>query len=71
MFFDPHEISSLLAPFKLTLLGKFSHGRPSMEVLHNDFHKVGFKGSFSIAWMDYGHVLIHFDLEEHYMRFWM
>lgn len=42
-----------------------------MEVLRKEFHKVGSKGCFSIGWMDSHYVLIQFDLEEDYMRFWM
>ncbi|KAI5663628.1 hypothetical protein M9H77_22951 [Catharanthus roseus] len=61
LYFDPHEILNLVAPFKLTLVGKFSHGRPSMDVLRKEFPKVSFKGSFSMGWMDSRHMLIHFD----------
>lgn len=70
-FLEPSEISTLAAPLKLTLVGKFFHGRPSIEVLRKEFHTMGFKGSFSVGWMDLRHILIRFDQEEDYMRFWM
>ncbi|KAI5682183.1 hypothetical protein M9H77_03411 [Catharanthus roseus] len=43
-FLEPSEISTLAAPLKLTLVGKFFHGRPSIEVLRKEFHTMGFKG---------------------------
>lgn len=49
-------------------MGKFSHGKLSMEALRKEFYWVGFKDSFSVGWMDPRHVLIRFDLEEDYMR---
>lgn len=71
MFFDQMEKTTLAAPFKLTLVGKFSHWKPSIEVLLKEFHTVSFKGSFSVGWLDPRHVLVHFDLEEDYMRVFM
>lgn len=53
------------------LVGKFSHGRPSMEILRKAFAAIGFVGSFSLGLMDYRHVLICFTLEEDFHRRWL
>lgn len=71
VFFEKQDITELVVPFRLCLIGKFSYGKPTMENLRKEFHTVGFKGSFSIGWLDPRHVLIRFDLEEHYMRLWL
>ncbi|KAI5677247.1 hypothetical protein M9H77_08197 [Catharanthus roseus] len=71
VFFDKKEINSLAEPFNLSLIGKFSHGRPSLDNLRWEFHTFGFKGSFTIGWLDSRHVLIRFDLEEDYIRLWL
>lgn len=71
VYFEPLEIISLVPPFKLTFVGKFSHGKTSIEALCKEFHKVGFKGSFLVGWIDPWHIFVHFDLEEDYLQFWM
>lgn len=65
------EVTTLAAPFKLTLVGKFSRKTLFIEALHREFRTVGFKGFFLVSWTDPPQVLIHLDLEEDYIRFWM
>lgn len=64
IIFKEEKISSLAAPSKLCLIGMFSQGKPSTEALRKDFHTIGFKGYFSVGWLDPWHVLICLDLEE-------
>lgn len=45
-------LESLSKPFKFTLVGKFSHGRPSMERAHQIFAKLRLKGAFSLGHLD-------------------
>ncbi|KAI5649549.1 hypothetical protein M9H77_35554 [Catharanthus roseus] len=66
VFFDIEEINSLTTRFNLCNWEVFI--RPSV---HGKFYILGFKGSFTIGWLDSRHVLIHFDLEEDYMRLWL
>lgn len=66
--FSDDEVQALAAPFKFTLVGKFSRGHPSMEALRKDFTAVGFRGPFTLALLDQRHVLIRFDLEEDFHR---
>lgn len=51
IIFEDKKISSLAAPLKRCLVGKFSHGKPSMAVFQKEFHTIGLKGSFNIGWL--------------------
>lgn len=53
------------------MLGKFLPRKASIEVLPKEFHTMGFKCSFLVGWLDPCHVLVCFDPEGNYMRFWM
>ncbi|KAL2461390.1 Uncharacterized protein Adt_44810 [Abeliophyllum distichum] len=47
------EEASLAEPFKFTLVGKFSHRKPSMVEVRNSFQKFGFTGEFKIGLIDF------------------
>ena len=66
VFFLDGDVFALSAPFKLALVGKFSRGRPTMEELRKFFQAVGYKGVYSLGWLDPRHVLITFTSEEDY-----
>lgn len=61
--FSEEEIDKLAAPFNHVLVGKFSHGRPSMELVRKAFAAIGFSGSYSLGLLDHRHVLIRFTLK--------
>ncbi|CAI9112538.1 OLC1v1012999C1 [Oldenlandia corymbosa var. corymbosa] len=65
------EDETLAAPFKLSLVGKFSKRRPKMDFLWHQFQKIGFKGSYSLGMIDHRHIHILFDLEEDYHLCWI
>ncbi|KAL2526706.1 Uncharacterized protein Adt_11760 [Abeliophyllum distichum] len=61
------EEASLAEPFKFTLVGKFSHRKPSMVEVRNSFQKFGFTGDFKIGLIDFKHILIHLTHEDDYV----
>ncbi|CAI9102728.1 OLC1v1001046C1 [Oldenlandia corymbosa var. corymbosa] len=69
--YDDEEFEELIAPHKVNLVGKFSYGRPKIDVLREEFKKIGFKGSYLLGLMNPRHVLIRFELEEDYQRCWI
>lgn len=69
--FSAAEIQTMAEPFKLSLVGKFSFGRPPMELIRNFFVSLGLKGNCQISLLDPRHVLIKLALEEDYSRIWV
>ncbi|KAL2497433.1 Uncharacterized protein Adt_22983 [Abeliophyllum distichum] len=65
------EEASLAEPFKFTLVGKFSHRKPSMVEVRNSFQKFGFTGEFKIGLIDFKHILIHLTHEDDYSRLFL
>ncbi|KAL2471459.1 Uncharacterized protein Adt_39595 [Abeliophyllum distichum] len=65
------EEASLVEPFKFTLVGKFSHRKPSMVEVRNSFQKFGFTGEFKIGLIDFKHILIHLTHEDDYSRLFL
>ncbi|KAL2497861.1 Uncharacterized protein Adt_23411 [Abeliophyllum distichum] len=65
------EEASLAEPFKFTLVGKFSHRKPSMVEVRNSFQKFGFIGDFKIGLIDFKHILIHLTHEDDYSRLFL
>ncbi|KAL2531794.1 Uncharacterized protein Adt_05145 [Abeliophyllum distichum] len=65
------EEASLAEPFKFTLVGKFSHCKPSMVEVRNSFQKFGLTGDFKIGLIDFKHVLIHLTHEDDYSRLFL
>ena len=71
IFFTEEEINIMAAPFKLTLVGKFSFGRPPIDVIRKFFVALGLKGNVDISLLDPRHILIQLHLEEDYTRIWL
>ncbi|KAK9179061.1 hypothetical protein WN943_028257 [Citrus x changshan-huyou] len=69
--FSAAEIQTMAEPFKLSLVGKFSFGRPPMELIRKFFVSLGLKGNCQISLLDSRHVLIKLVLEEDYSRIWL
>ncbi|KAL2512765.1 Uncharacterized protein Adt_18365 [Abeliophyllum distichum] len=65
------EEASLAEPFKFTLVGKFSHRKPSMVEVRNSFQKFGLTGDFKIGLIDFKHILIHLTHEDDYSRLFL
>ncbi|KAL2500198.1 Uncharacterized protein Adt_25748 [Abeliophyllum distichum] len=65
------EEASLTEPFKFTLVGKFSHRKPSMVEVRNSFQKFRFTGEFKIGLIDFKHILIHLTHEDDYSRLFL
>lgn len=63
------EITS--KPLQFTLIGKFSHGRPTMERSRLLFSKLGLKGDFSLGHLDTKHLLNRLQEEEDFKRIWL
>lgn len=62
--FSQEEIVKLVSTFKHALVGKFSHGRPSMDQLRKAFASIDFSGSYSLGISDHRYVLIRFTQED-------
>ena len=58
-------------PFKLALVGKFSFGRPPMDVIRKFFISLRLKGNSQISLLDNRHILIKLEIEEDYSRIWV
>ncbi|KAL9461919.1 hypothetical protein AB3S75_004838 [Citrus x aurantiifolia] len=71
IFFTEEEINIMAAPFKLALVGKFSFGRPPIDVIRKFFVALGLKGTVDISLLDPRHILIQLYLEEDYTRIWL
>ncbi|KAH9750076.1 hypothetical protein KPL70_005587 [Citrus sinensis] len=71
VIFTTEEIAAMAEPFKLALVGKFSFGRPSMDIIRKFFVSLGLKGNSQISLLDNRHILIKLSLEEDYSRIWV
>ncbi|CAI9094893.1 OLC1v1030723C1 [Oldenlandia corymbosa var. corymbosa] len=69
--YESDEYDQLVAPHQLSLIGKFSYGRPKVEEVHKEFKKLGFHGGYTLDLMNPRHVLIRFEREEDYQRCWI
>lgn len=58
-------------PFRLSLISKFSFGRPSMDIIRKFFISLGLKGNSQISLLDNRHILIKLSTEEDYSRIWL
>ncbi|KAL2470696.1 DUF4283 domain-containing protein [Abeliophyllum distichum] len=65
------EEASIAEPFKFTLVGKFSHRKPSMVEVRNSFQKFGLTGDFKIGLINFKHILIHLTHEDDYSRLFL
>ncbi|CAI9108928.1 OLC1v1008636C1 [Oldenlandia corymbosa var. corymbosa] len=68
---EDDEFEKLVAPHRLSLVGKFSYGRPKIEKIHKVFKKIGFNGGYTLGLMNPRHVLIRFEQEDDYQRCWI
>ncbi|KAL6550647.1 hypothetical protein OROMI_021135 [Orobanche minor] len=68
--FSAQELDELVAPFKYTLVGKFSYGFPSMKTLRLVTGNLSLKEDFSVALLEERHVIIRLRCEEDYTRLW-
>ncbi|XP_071933183.1 uncharacterized protein [Coffea arabica] len=68
--FSKEEADKLAAPFHWTLVGKFSHGRPSLEAMRKFFSSLNLKDHVSIGLLDYRHVLLRCAAEADFNRIW-
>ncbi|KAL0349296.1 UNVERIFIED_CONTAM: hypothetical protein Sangu_1157400 [Sesamum angustifolium] len=69
--FSSEEIARLSQPFRYALVGKFSHGYPSMQHLRRWMLAQGFRGDFSVGAINARHIFIKFALEEDYTKLWI
>lgn len=65
------EVQAMAAPFKLSLVGKFSYNRPPMEIIHNFFASLKLKGKSQVSFLNNQYILMNFDFEEDYSRLWV
>ena len=68
--FSRVDADRLAVPFRWTLVGKFSHGRPSLEDTRKFFASLNLKDQVSIGLLDYRHVLIKCSAEVDFNRIW-
>ena len=68
--FSPLDISKFAASFQLSLVGKFSKGRPPMEDIRRFFKALDLKDEFSVGLLDHRHVLIRLASEKDFRRLW-
>ena len=61
----------MAAPFKLSLVGKFSFIRPPIDIICKFFVALSLKGNVEIYLLDPRHILIQFHLEEDYTIIWI
>ncbi|CAI9108840.1 OLC1v1008538C1 [Oldenlandia corymbosa var. corymbosa] len=66
--YEDDEFEKLIAPHRLSLVGKFSYGRPKMEEIHKEFKKIGFNGDYTLGFMNPRHILNRFEEEDDYQR---
>ncbi|KAK4394250.1 hypothetical protein Sango_1895800 [Sesamum angolense] len=69
--FSDEETQSLVADFRLALIGKFSHGIPPYSQLHCLLAKTGIKGTFTVSLINKKHALISLSKESDFSRLWM
>lgn len=69
--FLAEEVRSKVEPFKLSLVGKFSFGRPPMNFIQNFFVSLALKGYSQVSSLNDKHIMIKLELEEDYCRIWI
>ncbi|KAG8385897.1 hypothetical protein BUALT_Bualt03G0092900 [Buddleja alternifolia] len=71
IFLSKEEDEFMAAPFQYSLVGKFSHGYPSMTRLRSKFAALGLTKGFKIGVLDHKHVWIRLFYPNDYARVWM
>ncbi|KAL0367745.1 UNVERIFIED_CONTAM: hypothetical protein Sradi_3664600 [Sesamum radiatum] len=69
--FSMEETEKLAAHLKFALIGKFSHGYPSMNTIRSYFSKLGLRGAYSIGVINIKHVIIKLHNEDDMSRLWL
>ncbi|KAL3498170.1 hypothetical protein ACH5RR_040902 [Cinchona calisaya] len=70
VFFTSEQVQKLAKALRYALVGKFSMRRLSMATLKHEFLKFEFVASLKQGFLDNRHILVRFDLEEEYLRYW-
>ena len=68
--FNAADIAAVASPFRFTLVGKFSKGRPLLPELRKFFSMLDLKDSVSVGLLDARHVLLRFNGEADFLRVW-
>ena len=68
--FSREEADRLAAPYRLALVGKFSHGRPPLEDIRKFFMSLNLRDQVSVGLLDYRHVLLKCAAEADFNRIW-
>ncbi|XP_027101284.2 uncharacterized protein [Coffea arabica] len=71
VIFSKQDAEKLAAPYRWVLVGKFSHGRPSLEEIRKIFTSLNLKDQISVGLLDYRHVLLKCASEVDFNRIWM
>ncbi|KAG8382235.1 hypothetical protein BUALT_Bualt05G0055800 [Buddleja alternifolia] len=71
IFLSKEDDDFMVAPFQYALIGKFSHGYPSMQRLRSKFETLGLNKGFKIGILDHKHVWIRLFDPNDYARIWM
>ena len=70
VIFSKEDADRLAAPFRWTLVGKFSHGRPTLEDIRKFLASLNLRDHVTVGLMDYRHVLIRCKAESDFSRLW-
>ncbi|KAL2246042.1 UNVERIFIED_CONTAM: hypothetical protein Sindi_2872400 [Sesamum indicum] len=65
------ETEELAAPYRFSLVGKFSHGAPPYSQMHQLIAKLGIQGAFTVSMINSKHTLISLSSESDYSRLWL
>ncbi|KAG8363688.1 hypothetical protein BUALT_Bualt19G0048400 [Buddleja alternifolia] len=71
LFFSKQEMADMVAPLKFALVSKFSFGVPSISRVRACFSRFGLKGLYTVAIIDFNHVLINLSSDEDYTHIWL
>ncbi|KAL0407597.1 UNVERIFIED_CONTAM: putative ribonuclease H protein [Sesamum radiatum] len=69
--FTDTETEELAAPYRFSLVGKFSHGAPSYSQMHQLIARLGIQGAFTVSMINSKHTLISLTSESDYSRLWL
>nr|XP_027070434.1 uncharacterized protein LOC113695508 [Coffea arabica] len=68
--FSAADIAVVAAPFRYTLVGKFSKGRPLLPDLRKFLSTLDLKDTATVGLLDDRHVLLKFQCEADFLRVW-
>ncbi|KAL2223915.1 UNVERIFIED_CONTAM: hypothetical protein Sindi_3034600 [Sesamum indicum] len=69
--FADAETEELAAPYRFSLVGKFSHGAPPYSQMHQLIARLGIQGAFTVSMINSKHALISLSSESDYSRLWL